>query len=269
MSSILDDLLPVADELRALAGSPDFELHPYTVKIRRRTWSGLKLVSATPETADLVIGALDSEGALQPPKVRIISTREIAASGGTYQDGDFRVGPVTPRYDDGTVRGGYYPAVTLPLPAAPTVSVQGTAGSTTYKYKVIGFNGADGVSEVSAAGATSTGNATLDGANFNRLSGYSVSGADRYEIFRTSGGPTQGLIASTAQTTFDDTGLVGDGSSAIPPVIDIEPDSSTQDACILLVGKEGTLECSLVEKRFDRAFRIVFVARKIRGPARG
>ncbi len=43
------------------------------------------------------------------PKMREVSTRELASSGGVYEQGDLLVGPFTPAYD-GPPPGGYTPA---------------------------------------------------------------------------------------------------------------------------------------------------------------
>lgn len=98
--TLRDDLLPVVDDLREL---PDeFGLRRYSVKIRRRAWSGIKPGQGTPTDVDVEI---------QPrPKVREVTTQEIADSGGTWRQGDFKVDKVTPHYVDGLVTGGYTPS---------------------------------------------------------------------------------------------------------------------------------------------------------------
>jgi hypothetical protein len=119
----------------------------------------------------------------------------------------------------------------LPLtaPAGPTVTPQGTPGATTYAYKLVAFD-ENGETEASAAGTTTTGNATLGSSNFNRLTWTAVAGAAGYRIYRTVGGATQGLlwtVYSGATLQFDDTAVTGDGSPAptinttgIPPDIE-------------------------------------------------
>jgi len=102
----------------------------------------------------------------------------------------------------------------LATPALPTVTPQGTPGATAYSYVVVAL-AQNGVSAASAAGSTTTGNATLSGTNTNRIVWVAVAGATAYRIYRTVGGATQGLIATVgATTTIDDTGLAGDSSTA-------------------------------------------------------
>jgi hypothetical protein len=103
------------------------------------------------------------------------------------------------------------PFETLAVPSAPTVTPVGTAGSTSYSYKVASI-GANGVwSAASTAGSTSTGNATLSTSNYNQVTWTVVAGATAYAIQRSAGGATQGLIgtATSAQATsgFNDYGI--------------------------------------------------------------
>lgn len=102
----------------------------------------------------------------------------------------------------------------LVTPVSPVVGPQGTPGVVAYSYKVVALN-ATGHSPVSAAGSTATGNATLTGSNFNRLTWAAVQRASGYQIYRTVGGATQGLIATLgAVTTYDDIGAAGDSATA-------------------------------------------------------
>lgn len=102
----------------------------------------------------------------------------------------------------------------LDTPALPTITPTGTAGATAYSYKVVAL-AQNGTSAASAAGSTATGNATLSSTNFNRVTWLTISGAAAYAVYRTVGGVTQGLIATVGGTlTLDDTGLVGDASTA-------------------------------------------------------
>ena len=102
----------------------------------------------------------------------------------------------------------------LDTPATPTVTPQGTTGATSYSYKVVAL-AQNGVSAASAAGSTTTGNATLSASNTNRVTWVAISGASAYRIYRTVGAATQGLIATVGgTTTLDDTGLTGDSSTA-------------------------------------------------------
>lgn len=101
-------------------------------------------------------------------------------------------------------------------PTAPTVTPGGTPGSTAYSYVVYGCEdqGCTKTSAASAAGSTSTGNATLDTTNYNKLTAYAdtLYGYRYYVVCRTAGGATQGIIAQGVGKQFKDTGLAGDST---------------------------------------------------------
>lgn len=105
----------------------------------------------------------------------------------------------------------------LATPGSITVTPQGTSGATTWTYKLVAIN-ATGTTEAGAASSTTTGNATLDGTNFNRLTWTAVTNATGYWVFRTAAGgtpSTTGRIAVLgAVTTYDDQGAAGDSSVA-------------------------------------------------------
>lgn len=111
--------------------------------------------------------------------------------------------------------GGQLVLTALSTPGAPTVTVRGTAGVTTYTYKIVATNGS-GTTDAGVAGSTATGNATLSATNYNELSWTVVTGATGYKVYRTVGGATQGLIStinSGATVTVNDTGLAGGGET--------------------------------------------------------
>lgn len=105
----------------------------------------------------------------------------------------------------------------LPQPAAPALSTTGTAGTTSYSYVVVAKNTGGDISAASAVATIATGNATLNGTNYNVLTITAVAGATSYDIYRTASGgtpSTTGKVGNTATTTFNDTGLAGDGTTA-------------------------------------------------------
>jgi len=116
-------------------------------------------------------------------------------------------------------------------PAGLGVTNQGAAGAVAYTYQVVAqYGSAAGIAGISTTAAvsvsTATGNATLNSTNFNRISWGAVTGAVGYLVYRSAsaGSPSSlGLIGGTVSTSFDDTGLAGDGSTA-PSV------NSTKDA---------------------------------------
>lgn len=95
-------LLPVVDTLRALTGPGALDIRTAQLTIRRRVWSGGEIGAGTATDTDLVL----------PKQYRVenLTSKEIASSGGRFEDGAIRVGPITPDY--GT--GGYTPAMLKP-----------------------------------------------------------------------------------------------------------------------------------------------------------
>ncbi len=107
-----DLFLRLADKLRSLpaattaSGAPGYDIRPNTVTRRVRTWASGK--AGVPRPATLGVDYADVDILLTPtPKVRSLSAREIASSGGRYEDAELVVGPITPTYDTGTATGGY------------------------------------------------------------------------------------------------------------------------------------------------------------------
>lgn len=99
---------------------------------------------------------------------------------------------------------------------APTVTPQGTPGATAYSYKVVAKGSGGQVAAASAAGSTASGAAALNGTDFNRVTWSAVPGVSGYDVYRTVGGATQGLIGSVGSgtTQYDDDGDAGDSASA-------------------------------------------------------
>jgi hypothetical protein len=107
----------------------------------------------------------------------------------------------------------------LTAPDTPTVTPTGTTGATTWTYKIVAKKtSTEQFSAASSGGTTATGNATLSSTNYNRIAWDEVDDANQYDIYRTvaSGTPnTTGLIGTTNNTFFNDTGVAGDAST--PP----------------------------------------------------
>lgn len=106
-------------------------------------------------------------------------------------------------------------------PSTPTATVNGTAGSTDYKYAAVGCEDGPTCANHSAETAAvdvATGNATLTSTNSITLSAYAdtLYGYRCYNIYRTSssGTPsTTGLIANCVGKKFIDSGLAGDSTT--------------------------------------------------------
>lgn len=108
--SLRTRMLAVADRVRAIPARLDER--PTTVTIRTRTWAGgLPGREGATTHVDVVL--------TPTPKVREISQREIVNSGGRYQAGDLRVGPITPAYTG----GGYTEAQLAPVVTSDAVEV--------------------------------------------------------------------------------------------------------------------------------------------------
>jgi hypothetical protein len=101
------------------------------------------------------------------------------------------------------------PPATLVGP--PTVTPKGEAGSKQYGYVVVPRAGSF-TATASAIGDTKTGGELGVSTAYNTISWSAVDGAKSYDVYRVIGGTSQGRIATTTQTTLDDTGLNGDGS---------------------------------------------------------
>jgi hypothetical protein len=123
----------------------------------------------------------------------LVAQNTIATIGGRIL-----VGPTTTLVED-------LPAQ-LPTPTAPVITRIGSAGTTTYQYRVTARD-VFGETLVSPIGSITTGVATLSGSNFNRITYTAIPGATSYRIYGRTG--TQLLIATdTTCCTFDDTGAI-------------------------------------------------------------
>jgi hypothetical protein len=121
--TLRDDLLPVLSAVRAI---PDaLGLRQYQVFLRVTSWSGVRVGIDVPTSVET---ELTVDGAR--PKVRLLKTQEIISGGGKYADGDYRVGPFTPKYST----GGYLASDLDPLPV--------TGAKREVTYHIVG-NGLD------------------------------------------------------------------------------------------------------------------------------
>lgn len=100
--SLRTSLLPVVDTLRALTGPSVLDIRTVKLTIRTRVWSGSCLGEGTPTDTDLVFP--------QQYKIRYLTGKEIASSGGRFSADTVKVGPITPAYTG----GGYTQAQIFP-----------------------------------------------------------------------------------------------------------------------------------------------------------
>ena len=96
----------------------------------------------------------------------------------------------------------------LSSPDVPTVTPQGSTGSTTYCYWISATN-TNGETLLGSTTCIANGNAALDGTNYNQVAWTAVSGATGYRVYRTPNqnapsGTGSYLAGSTASTTLND-----------------------------------------------------------------
>ena len=137
--SLRTRMLPVFERLRALTGPSRFDIRPTSLAVVTRRWtSGVVGV----EPSDVSLPSF-TDSRLELPavyKARQVTTREIASSGGRYESGDVRVGPITPAYvaADGTA-GGVSEAQLKPDGDAGTEIVYELAGAHAGEYSLLGL----------------------------------------------------------------------------------------------------------------------------------
>lgn len=125
--SIRTSALKLANKLRALPSSTGVDIYTTSVTIRTKTWtSGRRGAEGPVTTSDVVL--------TPRPKVREIKQREIADSGGRYESGDVKIGPVTPS----NAVGGYTPSQLTPRATASGIEyVYVLSGGITGEYKLV------------------------------------------------------------------------------------------------------------------------------------
>jgi hypothetical protein len=112
MATFRDAMLPTLDKLRT--GIPTgFGIRLVSLTVRVKTWSGTRVGSGTPTVTDTLIA-----GSGGRYKVRELTVKDVVASGGKYQEGQLRVGPITPPYP-----GGPFTAAQL-IPPKPSGQAQ-------------------------------------------------------------------------------------------------------------------------------------------------
>lgn len=130
-------MLRTADVTRALTAPAIWDYRTVKVTIKRRAWSGGEAGAGT--LTDTVLTDL-------PQSIRIssLSEREIAGSGGRYETGDVKVGPITPTYSNvGGYSGGYTPAQLDPAPGTAGAGVQIVyvlTGTMTGEYRLLSLD---------------------------------------------------------------------------------------------------------------------------------
>lgn len=132
-------MLPVFDRLRALTGPSRFDIRPASLSVVTRKWtSGIVGVEPDDATKPAFVDARLDLPAIY--KVRQVTTREIASSGGRYESSDVKVGPITPAYTnaDGST-GGVSEAQLKPDGDAGTEILYELVGAHAGEYALIGL----------------------------------------------------------------------------------------------------------------------------------
>lgn len=111
-------------------------------------------------------------------------------------------------------------AVKLASISISSVTNSGVAGSTRYTYVVAAYCFNQTI-VVSDSLATTTGNATLSGSNFNVITWTQVVGAYKYVIYRITGGSAQGVITTRGQaaTSYNDQNGASATAATTPPML--------------------------------------------------
>jgi hypothetical protein len=120
---------------------------------------------------------------------------------------------------DTPITGGSANIVAITSPVAPTLATGGTAGTTSYSYKVTALQADRTETTASPQATIATGNATLSTSGYNRVTITPVTGASSYNVYRTASAGTPastGLIGNTLGSLFLDTGIAA--TTAAPTV---------------------------------------------------
>lgn len=105
-------------------------------------------------------------------------------------------------------------ATQLLPPMSPVVTNVGAAGVTNAQYVVTVLN-SEGETTPSGIGVTVTGNAVLNGSNYNHIVWSAVSGASSYNVYKLVGGVFV-FLHNTSSTSYNDQGAAT--TTQTPPV---------------------------------------------------
>jgi hypothetical protein len=163
------------------------------------------------QSGNLALGSLTEENTTSPfINYWDSCTLTVGSALPSYQASTNRTDDVTSN-DLGSKQSlGSLQVSQLSTPSTPTVTPTGTTGSTTYTYKIVARLLDGTTTAASAAGTTTTGNASLTFSHYNSITWSAVLGAVSYDVYRTVGGASQGKIANVGQLFLND-GAAGNG----------------------------------------------------------
>lgn len=108
--------------------------------------------------------------------------------------------------------GGQSRNQALATPSAPVITNVGTTGSTTYTYFIVAIDKNGNKTLASSSGQTTTGNATLNGTNYNTVTWTAVSGAVSYDVLKTD--TAHSVTLATTALSYNDQGGASSGYTA-------------------------------------------------------
>ena len=129
-------------------------------------------------------------------------------------------------YYDGTTINTY---TALTTPANLAVGNQGSAGTTTYSYRISAFG--KGETLACTAVATTTGNATLNATNYNSLTWDATANAEGYNVW---GREATGLAETYLDTVY--TNSYNDKGQSTPSTTIIPPEANTTEGIVCSMG---------------------------------
>lgn len=91
MATLVESCKPIFEGARVLLADLGFRGHDVVMRVV--TWSGQTVGEGTRTAVDTTLLIQGKR-----VKVRLLSEKDIIASGGLYADGDYKVGPFTPAY---------------------------------------------------------------------------------------------------------------------------------------------------------------------------
>jgi hypothetical protein len=190
-------VLPANPKLEDIISPTTFALQSGWTDIGGLSDDGIAIAREWDESEGLLIDQRDYplRGG-QPQNVRMSVTATLVYTDLASLDYLWQLGTTTAAAHNNGV---------LTTPGAPTITVNGTVGTTTYRYIIMAESGG-GLSLPGTSAQTTTGNATLSATNFNHLSWSAVAGATRYRIYRGAAASELLLVRDITGTTFDDDG---------------------------------------------------------------
>ncbi|WEK54923.1 MAG: right-handed parallel beta-helix repeat-containing protein [Candidatus Cohnella colombiensis] len=140
-------------------------------------------------------------------------------------------------------------AVTFPVPAPPSLTIQGTTGTTTYSYVIAALDKRGGITATSVAAQIATGYSQLDYSHSVKLT-FPTSLRNGWAVYGASTNPSssRGLLALLREptTTWADTGN-GPIDNSAPPWVPTQPPTKSMNNNLItsVISGEGTTTLTL------------------------